>query len=311
MHPLTRAFLSFDLAREPMTVMSARLASASRGLLPSVVAPGTVCANARLVVSAVFDPERAASDLRLKFFAALNYLQRYKIPYDPARSRILLQFDERAGLSLETLSVVATQGDLPSGWQYQEEEASEVRTRTEEGLALVPTLNEDLARAIDFLIGSIAFAKREHFGGGSISSAIGTIWLAPSSEWTPIDYAENVVHEYVHQCLFLDEMVNTIFSRPAPRMAEPDALVSSAILRQKRGYDRSYHSAFVAFVLAQFYWWLGERETAMGYMPSMLATTRELADKRAFVTDHGYELLVELAREALRCFGDMKATAAS
>ena len=89
-------------------------------------------------------------------------------------------------------------------------------------------------------------------------------------------------------------MVNTIFSATVSRMAEEDALVTSTILRRRRGYDKAFHSAFVAAVIMQMYGRLGRSEPARASLQPALLTAAELRERPQFLTPHGIELLNEL-----------------
>ena len=66
-----------------------------------------------------------------------------------------------------------------------------------------------------------------------------------------IDYAEAQYHEFIHNSLFLDDLVNSIFPDTKVITTE-DALVTSTIPKIKRPLDRSFHSAGVAIGLMHF-----------------------------------------------------------
>jgi hypothetical protein len=90
-------------------------------------------------------------------------------------------------------------------------------------------------------------------------------------------------------------MVNTLFTRDVPVMAMEDGLATSAILKRKRGFDKSFHSAFVATVLAQFYTELEMYSDANALLSSStLITFEELKSKRQFLTIHGKKVLDEI-----------------
>jgi hypothetical protein len=82
---------------------------------------------------------------------------------------------------------------------------------------------------------------------------MGAIWLGLDPNDEISDYAALILHEYVHQCLFLEDMVRSIFIGGKTDLAVPDALVTSALRRTPRGYDKSFHSAFVAVTLSRLY----------------------------------------------------------
>jgi hypothetical protein len=183
---------------------------------------------------------------------------------------------------------------LPLDYVYADNEHEHLASATQTGLDLLHEVDESLYSAFTTIIGCILFGKCPTLAGGSVSDIIGVIWLNPRRDWRTIDFAENLLHEYVHHCLFLEEMVWTIFSETVPRMHEDDALVTSSILKIKRGYDRSYHSAFVAYAIAHFYLAIDERSKARELLSGALETALELRQKQQFLTEHGRKMLTEL-----------------
>ena len=219
---------------------------------PSVIRPDAVYANARELCTYALEPEPGESGtlgFRNSVLHTLNRLQSVAMPFREESFELVLDFGDDADLALFT--ELLTVDEMPSDWRYDESERARIETSVVEALSLLEELDAAVARSLKTIVGALIFARRAHFGGGSVSHLIGTIWLGPAPTWTPSDYAENLLHEYVHQCLFLDEMVNTIFSATVSRMAEEDALVTSTILRRRRGYDKAFHSAFVAAVIMQ------------------------------------------------------------
>ncbi len=149
---------------------------------------------------------------------------------------------------------------------------------------------------MQLIVAGFIFARSPEMEGGSTSVLMGPIWLGPSPAWSPATYVENMIHEYVHQCLFLDEMVNTIFTEfSVPRMSTADALVTSTILKRRRPYDKAYHSAFVAHLLAQYYIGQGDTSKARDYLRSTRRTVDELLERRQYASPNGEALLEELS----------------
>lgn len=150
------------------------------------------------------------------------------------------------------------------------------------------------------LIAFIIFAKRPGYGGGTVSNRIGLIWLAPENYWTEDDWLENLVHEFIHNVLFLDDMVNTVFTAGGSRLAEDDALAISAIRQVKRGYDKSYHSAFVSYGIVEHYLRLGKKEKAMKFLDPLTICVEDLVKNMNFITEHGKKLLLELTEQVIK-----------
>jgi hypothetical protein len=79
-------------------------------------------------------------------------------------------------------------------------------------------------------------------------------------------------------------------------MSMENGLVTSSILKQRRGYDRSFHSAFVATVLLQFYEEIGIPSKLNFSIDSITQTIEELRSKSQFLTNHGKNILEELEK---------------
>jgi hypothetical protein len=262
---------------------------------PSVIQSETVYANAGELCSYASEPEPGepgSLGFRSAVLRTLNRLQAVPLPFREESFEPVLDFGDHADPAL--FRELLTVDELPSGWRYEPGERERIEASVAEALSVLEEVDAAVARSLKTIVGALIFARREHFGGGSVSHLIGTIWLGPSPTWTSLDYAENLLHEYVHQCLFLDEMVNTIFSTTVPRMAEEDALVTSTILRRRRGYDKSFHSAFVAAVIMQLYRRLGREAPEHASLQPARLTAAELRERSQFLTPHGIELLDEL-----------------
>jgi hypothetical protein len=64
--------------------------------------------------------------------------------------------------------------------------------------------------------------------------SLGIIAFAPEGEWSTAEYAGHILHECVHQILFLHDMMFGMFDVHGGNMAEPAALVKSTILKRPR-----------------------------------------------------------------------------
>ncbi|MEB2494553.1 hypothetical protein SOP93_26065 [Peribacillus frigoritolerans] len=76
--------------------------------------------------------------------------------------------------------------------------------------------------------------------GGSVSSSIVVIWLHPPKHWKIEDYAEVIYQEFIHHCLYLDDMIYAIFTNQEIENS-PEAMTTSSILTTKRSIDKEYH----------------------------------------------------------------------
>lgn len=269
---------------------------------PSVIQEPKVLENAWAVAQfgAPSLPEARSEDLseiRRGYQSALHSLQVFKFPVSMASRQMV--FDFGPGAETEAaLTKLIDSDPLPADWRFEDKKAVEIRATAEGALDEIAALDPGLHRGLLVVVSGFIFARRPGLEGGSISALTGPIWLDPRAGWTSETYVENMVHEYTHQCLFLDEMVNTIFAKfSIPEMSTPEALVTSTILKRKRPYDKAYHSAFVANVLAQLYVFRGLKKKASDYLRSTRATTDELLARPEFVTLNGLASLEALSEE--------------
>jgi hypothetical protein len=237
------------------------------------------------------DPDQ----IRRHYLTALNEIQSHHFPAAMSSGALRLDFGD--GPETEAaLKELLDCDPLPPGWRFAAGEEARLREEAEEALAEIARLDPELHRNLNTIVAGFVFARRPKLEGGSISALTGPIWLDPKDEWTIDTYVENMVHEYVHQCLFLDEMVNTVFAKfSIEEMSTPEALVTSTILKRRRPYDKSYHSAFVAFVIAQFYVVRGLEAKAREYLEATRSTADELLERSEFATANGLANLTELS----------------
>ncbi len=150
------------------------------------------------------------------------------------------------------------------------------------------------------VISFIIFGKRPGYSGGTVSNRIGLIWLAPDRNWKDVEWLENLIHEFTHNILFLDDMVNGIFVEGGKRLEEKDALATSAIRQVKRGYDKSYHSAFVSFNIIEHYLKINKQNLTEKFIDPLIICLEDLVNNTEFITEHGRQVLFELAGLVLR-----------
>jgi len=170
------------------------------------------------------------------------------------------------------------------------DEQQEIKKNMEEAFVLLNDVNPNIMNTMRKVIGAIACYKVEGYVGGSVSSSMGVIWLHPPKHWKVEDYAEAIYHEFIHHCLYLDDMVYAIF--PNQEIANsPEAMTISSILTTKRSIDKAYHSAVVAVGIMYLYHKLGNDERALTFLPNIKRTTDELNTKHKFLGERGIEIL--------------------
>ena len=94
-------------------------------------------------------------------------------------------------------------------------------------------------------------------------------------------------------------MVNTVMPFTAVRMEEEDGLITSSIRQVKRGYDKSYHAAFVAYGLICFYVKIEQNKKALTFLNPLLISLDELIRNQNFLSERGIFLLDELCENVL------------
>jgi hypothetical protein len=179
------------------------------------------------------------------------------------------------------------------------------RAKITDALDLVNRLDPHLRVLIGQLIGSIACYRIPDSEGGSVSSCVGFIYLSPRPEWPTTYYSELLVHEFVHNSVFLEDMVHNIF--PNHQLwTDEDAMVTSAIRKTRRGYDKSYHSACVAIGLMYFHHLLGNEEAAVQHLEPLRRSIDELIESdqrlrscgKVVLSDNGRTMLDDMQKFA-------------
>ena len=261
----------------------------------TVVPPAATLAALDMV--SAFAGTRRATETRSAFLTAIAQLQ--GIPFawsaaDPNPQLVFAGEDELATAAIRHI-VANKAANVES---YAAEEMLAVRANVRRGLNRLRALDEETYVAAVSLLGSIALGKLPALEGGSTSSLIGVIWIGLDADADSECYAELILHEYIHQTLFVEDMVNGVFFLGEEELACADALVTTAILQRPRGYDKGFHSAFVALSLARLARLRGDRLQYERYLTPLVPAARELFAKRQFLSARGDDLL-ELLGAAL------------
>jgi hypothetical protein len=279
-----------------------RVTSASRFrryLMLEVLTPSAVQANASSFVRYVDRSVRDATRDDLLF--ALNKVQAHRVPFRAGERDPSLSFgttpEEEA-----LLRFIAIPETLASEWRYAPDEQAALRQRVRAAHDLLESYDRELAGTIGFLIGAYVCGKvGPRFSGGSVSKAIGAIWLGLDAASPAVEVADLILHEFVHNALFLDDMVRGSFRGGEGALDKKEYRVTSAILQIPRGYDKAFHSAYVAATLADFHLRRGDAARARTLLEPALVTIRELA-----TPERRHQVLKangQLRLEQLRHFG--------
>ncbi|WP_019501610.1 aKG-HExxH-type peptide beta-hydroxylase [Pseudanabaena sp. PCC 6802] len=188
---------------------------------------------------------------------------------------------------------------IPINHAFNAEEIALFQPAYNDAISRFSTLFPELFASFVLLIRYVIFARRDHYSGGTVSSRIGLIWLSPNKDWSDDEWLENIIHEFVHNALFFEDLVHCIFLAGSTRLEEPDALATSAIRQVKRGYDKSYHSAFVSQTIIEYYLAVGQVEKAASFIFPLVVCVEDLAKNTKLVSEHGKELLMDLCIKVL------------
>ncbi|HHB0225179.1 aKG-HExxH-type peptide beta-hydroxylase [Staphylococcus aureus] len=226
---------------------------------------------------------------KASFFDTLNRLQGFNIPYK--EDEIIIKFNDDDIINHLVNKKVIERGDLKDNKHlFKDEEQKNIRDNINKALQLLNVLHPDLTYLIKQLTGTIIFFKKSSTGGGTTSCALGLIWLNPHKDWTIIDYADALYHEFTHTSIFIDDMVNRMFL-DAKACKDPKAYVTSAILKFKRPLDSAYHAAGVAVALMHFYHMLSNKQKALSFLDPLKITINELMGKKEYLGERGIDTL--------------------
>ena len=247
------------------------------------------------VASATWHELATAAQLRSQYLSALSHLQSWtSIQWAP--DGVAVTFDN-PGAVADFIRREAWGQERPGQDRlFAEDQRAGLRDLIGSGLESISAVSRDLHELIELTIGEIFLARESGSEGGTMSSAVGLIWLNPRIDWGARKTGENIVHEWIHNMLFLADMVDPIFAVDYIGLSAESAHATSAILHRKRPFDRCYHSAAVAAGLVFFHTISGDKEEADALIEPTMRTVRELQGKPDLMTKSGSELLHEVAR---------------
>ncbi|QQE76031.1 hypothetical protein KDJ56_08965 [Brevibacillus composti] len=233
-----------------------------------------ISCNIKLIADVYGDPLSTVKD---NFFHVVNWLQSSNIPH--INNGILLDFGSKALVShLISERMIDEEDTLGDQHLFNQDDQEVIKSNMQKALKLIHMLNPDLHSLINQVIGTICFCRKKGYGGGTVSSLIGLIWFNPQPNWTVIDYAENLIHEFVHNSVFIDDMIHVIFPDTS-NLTEKEALTTSTILKIKRPIDKAYHSACVSTALMYYYYLLNDQKRVNAHFQPLRNTLAEIVTK--------------------------------
>ena len=234
--------------------------------------------------------------LKRPFISAMNVTQGTALSCD---SGVHLAFDEEPAAFLVANGVFSAREVVGGAHRIPKSDQLCLSARFQAAMRLIAEADKNLATLVENLIGSVVAYRIPFRDGGTVSCAIGLIWLSPQRSW-PVEYwAEMIVHEFAHNSVFLEDMVRGIMPEPA---LLGDASCVSAIRKQHRPFDKAFHSACVAVTLMYLYHRLSDEPRALSYLSSARTTIDGLlhsgrtfrASGLQLITDNGLEILQQL-----------------
>jgi hypothetical protein len=232
-------------------------------------------------------PTEAA--LKRTYGAAVNALQATRIPFTD--EAVVVTFDDHDVLSAMLATGLLEADDVSDGAHLLPvSERPAVFARIADAFEFIRAVNPDLRYLVQTMIGTVIVVRRPGRAGGSVSTATGLIWINPLPWWTIVDYAENIVHEYIHNSIYLSDAVASVFADPSS-FERPEAQVTSAILKIPRPYDKAFHSAVVAYGLRAFLLDADQHERAETVASGLATTVSELGLRAGQLTEVGRSFL--------------------
>lgn len=254
-----------------------------------------VLASADSIATATWHETATARQLRNRYLSALGHLQSWTaIQWIP--DSIAITFENPQATADFVRREAWDRGKPAEGRYFPVDSRAALYDLISEGLDAISNASHDLRTLIELTIGEIFLAREGEFGGGSVSSAVGLIWLNPSEEWSPQKTGEYIVHEWIHNMLFLADMVSPLFAVDYVGLSRESSYVTSAILKRKRPFDRCYHSAAVAAGLAFYRTISGKANKADSLINPAIRTVRELQGKSELMTRSGADLIQDVGQ---------------
>ena len=240
-----------------------------------------------------------SSEVKKEFYEKLKLIQGLNIPVHD--KKIMLSFQDsdviesmyKSGLLVNPKDFILNGDHI-----FSKEEQRKITEKTTAALNFIQQADNVLFESMMQVVACIGYYKatdKVHLGG-TVSSAVGLIWLDPSKggDWSIPFLAEQIVHEYIHTTLLIAEMVRGMYTDAS---LIPTSLVVSAIRRQKRGYDKAFHAAYVATGLVAFHSETGRVGRAVElakYLNQSVHDLEKVQLETGILDNTGSEMLVHL-----------------
>ena len=198
------------------------------------------------------EPDCNVTNLRSDYFKCLNKVQKNQFQYHSDSSFPTIIFDVENLEFIPIFNYASPNISIEESY-IPKEERYLILDKMNLAYQKLTEYKSSLNEVISQLVGSYLIARYKGFGGASFSDTLGFVWLSPPKFWTEVDFAESILHESVHQGLYLCEMVKGMFNLTFPEMQAEETWAISAVRKTKRPYSLAFHSACVSISIIEFY----------------------------------------------------------
>jgi hypothetical protein len=256
----------------------------------------SILANQRVVVAYAAAAAHQDDSLQhdsLDFFAAIARLQgRAAAREQGATPHVTFDLDRPdAQLLVQTIDASGELAPSSPVTPIDSSARGEIAATLRAGAQLIARARPAVGDAIGLATSIIVAARVSALSSGSDPRVVGAFWLSPTLEWTAGDFAAALVHETVHQLLFVEDMVHGLFVPDAAELRKPDLLVTSPIRGTRRPLDVSFHAAIVSSTLLDLAVNCGIGNCDPAAPHRLQRTIDELHSRRMHLTTRGGALL--------------------
>lgn len=233
--------------------------------------------------------------LRNRAFTELARIQRLPCLLDDTAPSPRLVFDPHAPGVRAHLSAFMAEAPEPALPAIADFDVW--RERFSASLDLLRQFDPRYPEALAMLVHTLLFIplQRAEYGGASLGEAPGVVWIRPDPNWEPRDLAESLLHEAVHQAVFLHDMAWGYMTDEA---FADEARVFSAVRSvymsgegPLRTYCAAFHAACVAAYLIPFFVFVCRPDRAQTFSTALARSLPELLGRTDLLTPNGRQVL--------------------
>jgi len=245
-------------------------------------------------VEHVSDRPCGSANRREHYFDCLNKVQKLHLHYRTDRAEPIITVDltnKDTQAVIESLLLSEEMQGSSSIDSIDTKNVPEVIRNITEAEYMLRAYDPTASRYFHDLVAEIILLQKNGYISGSFPHLLGAIWISVHNEWQVIDWAEALLHESIHQSMFLTDMVRGLFKCSDKELGSPEMLVMSSIRGIRRPYDTAFHAATVSATLINFYEWVGQVDRARKLCSPLLRSICELDERRNRLTDIGTLIL--------------------